>query len=305
MLNLYRTIWHVSSKTQVLLILLSLLIAALAAAPLKFQQEIINLLSDQGIPRSELVQLCAGMSGVILLSLGLKMIMGYRASMLGEDVTRLIRRRIFEARATGDENAAEVPTGTLAAAISAEAEEVGKFAGSAFSEPLVQFGTLLSVITFVAATEPGLGVVAAFIVLPQVIIVQISQKRINRFVEQRIRLLRATTNQITTEDIHSVEAAITEKFDEIFETRRKIFGWKVATKFLLSLTNSGGTVLVLLLGGLLVAAGRSDVGTVVAATTGLARIQGPTTDLIAFYREISVNRVKYDLLAGLVMRPRT
>ena len=57
--------------------------------------------------------------------------------------------------------------------------------------------------------------------------------------------------------------------------------------------------MVLMLGGYLVLQGRTDVGTVVAATMGLSRIQGPTAFLIAFYRQVSANRVKFDLLRGL------
>ena len=43
-----------------------------------------------------------------------------------------------------------------------------------------------------------------------------------------------------------------------------------------------------------------DVGTVVAATIGLARLQGPTKQLVAFYRQVSATRVKYELLRELL-----
>jgi hypothetical protein len=39
----------------------------------------------------------------------------------------------------------------------------------------------------------------------------------------------------------------------------------------------------------------------VAATTGLTRLQGPTAFLIAFYRAVSANRVKFELLRGLLV----
>jgi ABC-type bacteriocin/lantibiotic exporter with double-glycine peptidase domain len=85
-------------------------------------------------------------------------------------------------------------------------------------------------------------------------------------------------------------------FDDIFETRRSIFIWKLSTKFLLSAIGGIGTVGVLTLGGALVIADKTDVGTVVAALIGLGRIQGPTGFLIAFYRQVSATRVKFDLL---------
>ena len=65
------------------------------------------------------------------------------------------------------------------------------------------------------------------------------------------------------------------------------------------ITNGAGTIFIFMLGGLLVLEGRTDVGTVVAATLGLSRLQGPTGFLISFYREVSANRVKFELLKGL------
>ena len=57
-----------------------------------------------------------------------------------------------------------------------------------------------------------------------------------------------------------------------------------------------GTAGILVLGGWLVLKGKTDIGTVVAALTGLARISQPWRDLITFYRNLSAVRVKYDLL---------
>lgn len=54
MLQLYTAIWRVSGSRQIVLILLSLSVAALAAAPLKFQQDIVNLLTEGSFDTSEL-----------------------------------------------------------------------------------------------------------------------------------------------------------------------------------------------------------------------------------------------------------
>jgi len=59
-----------------------------------------------------------------------------------------------------------------------------------------------------------------------------------------------------------------------------MFIWKLSTKFVLSALNGASMIAVLLLGGLLVIDGR---------------IQGPTAFLIAFYRQVSATRVKFEL----------
>lgn len=296
MLELYKVIWRVSAGRQIVLILLSICIAALAAVPLNFQKEIVNLLTKDDMKTSELFLLGAGMMGAILLSLFLKWVMGYRSGVLGEDLIRLIRNRLVTGTAAGR---VHVPVGTLSTAVSAEAEEVGKFAGGAFSDPVVQIGTLISVVGFIASTQPKLGMIALGLIIPQIVIVLVSQRTVNRLVAKRVRILRRSTDTLTTKNIAEAEDAILEAYDQIYDTRRTMFIWKLSTKFLLSTINSVGTVVVLILGGYLVIKGETDVGTVVAATMGLGRIQSPTAFLIAFYRQVSANRVKFELLRDL------
>lgn len=304
MFRLYAAIWRVSARRQIVLIILAIAIAALAAAPLKFQQDIVNLLSYGEATQDQLIWLCAGMMGVILLSLSLKWLNGYIASLLGEDVIRLIRGRLIGAATDDRPEQDDIYAGTLSTAISAEAEELGKFAGSAFSDPVMQIGTLISVIAFVASTQPGLGLLAAGIIAPQVIIVLLTQQQVNKLVAERVRVLRATTDKIAEADLRAIQDGVLADFDRIYGVRKSMFKWKLSTKFVLSSINGAGTVAVLLLGGLYVIDGRTDVGTVVAATLGLSRLQGPTTFLIAFYRQVSANRVKFDLLRGLIVPER-
>ena len=193
MFQLYAAIWRNTGRRQIVLILLSVAIAALAAAPLKFQQEIVNLLTLGTFEVSQLLLLGAGMLGVILLSLGLKWVMGYRSQILGEDVIRFIRQRLLTGAAEEQKAHGDILTGTLSTAISAEAEELGKFTGSAFSEPIMQLGTLVSDVGFVASTPPGLGFVAFSMMAPQVAIVLYTQRKVTALLAERVRYLRHAT----------------------------------------------------------------------------------------------------------------
>lgn len=304
MLQLYLAIWRVSGRRQLVLIALSIAIAALAALPLKFQQEIVNTLTDGEATAETLFLLGAGMMGAILLSLALKWLMGLRSGVLGEDIIRLLRQRLYRDTNRNQQEPGAIQTGTLTTAISAEAEELGKFAGSAYSEPVVQIGTLISVIGFIASTQPGLGAIALAMIAPQVLLVLFTQDRINTLVASRVHILRQATSQIGANETNAVVQSVLEEFDDIFETRRRMFVWKLSTKFLLSTINGAGTVAVLMLGGWMVLQGRTDVGTVVAATLGLARLQSPTAFLIAFYRQVSANRVKFELLRDILPPPQ-
>ncbi len=299
MFQLYSAIWRASAGRQVILIVLSLAVAGLAAVPLEFQRDIINYLTSADAGSGRLIQLGLGMMAVILLSLALKWVLGYRSGTLGEDLIRLIRQRLLIRTADIDETGEAVRKGTMTTAISAEAEELGKFAGGAFSDPVVQIGTLISVIGYISSTQPALGLIAFSMIVPQIIIVLVSQRKVNVFVAERVRILRSATDSLTTENIEAVERDINAQFDDIYETRRRMFIWKLSAKFLLSVINGAGTVGVLMLGGWLVLQGKTDVGTVVAAISGLSRIQGPTSFLIAFYRQVSANRIKFELMREL------
>jgi ABC-type bacteriocin/lantibiotic exporter with double-glycine peptidase domain len=139
------------------------------------------------------------------------------------------------------------------------------------------------------------------VVLPQAVIVVAIQRRINHRVRERVQALRDASDRISESDLRRVEDAVVADFQSAFETRRKIFFLKLSSKFVLSAISVAGAVGILFLGGWLVLNGRSDVGTVVASLTGLARIEQPWRELVSFFRSASTVRVQYAMLVDAVM----
>ncbi|MEL6766907.1 MAG: ABC transporter transmembrane domain-containing protein [Pseudomonadota bacterium] len=297
MIEFYAAIFRATGRAQILLIVLSLIVAGLSPIPLEYQRDIINGLTE-GVDETALYGLGLEMGAVILLSLGLKWVLGYRSGIVGEDVIRRLRSMIAERSVNGEMLVQK--RGTTASMIASESEALGKFVGSSVAEPLLQFGTLVSVLGYVAVTQPRLGLVIALIVLPQAIIVMATQMRINTLVQERVLVLRHAVNGITSSELAAEMEGIRKDFDRIYEARRQMFVWKLSTKMILSALNGAGLVVVLVVGGALVIDGRSDVGTVVAATVALGRIQGPWRQLVAFYRNMSAVRVQYELLRDAI-----
>jgi ABC-type bacteriocin/lantibiotic exporter with double-glycine peptidase domain len=296
----YRAIWRVTWQRQLILIALSLVVAGLAAAPLKLQEQIVNHLIALGEP-DVLVWLCLGYLAVVALSGGLKFALNFLTAGAGERVVRLIRGRLYS-RAVKEGDAAPVSRGTLVTMTSAEAEGVGAFAGAAVATPVLQVGTLLSVIGFIAASEPALGLIALAVIVPQVVIVVTIQARVNRAARERTLKLRDAADRLSASDLARIEKEITRDFDEVLAIRLRIFRLKLSTKYLQSLISATGTAGVLLLGGWLVLEGRTDTGTVVASLSGLGRLEGPWRELVAFYRQASVMRVSYEMLITAFVR---
>jgi ABC-type multidrug transport system fused ATPase/permease subunit len=296
MIELYRRIWTTTWRDQLILIVFSLLIAALAALPLQFQKTIINGLTDS-MDRNRLVMLCAGYVGVIILSRGLRFAMDYRAALLSQNMIRKIRNRIYEERMTVGDGTTD-KRGAVVTMIASEAADLGRFAGEAIAEPLLHIGTLVSVIAFIASTEPYLGLLLLFLIFPQALIVLFLQKKVNQLVAKHLQLLRRATNRITEKAISITQQAVLDDFDEIFETQRNAFGLKLSMKFALNVLSGWGLVSVLFVGGLLLLEGHTDIGTVVASLTAFGRINEPWRALIGIYREASAVRVRYDLLVS-------
>lgn len=300
--DLYRTIWRVTARDQALLIGLSLVVAALAAAPLKFQQLVVNALVYGG-DRMTLAWLCAGLLAAVLLSAALKFALNFKISVVGERVIRLIRERLYTNYVADTASGAQgVPSrGTLVTMLSAEAEGLGKFTGTAIASPLLQIGTLVSVLAFIAASQPWLGLLAVAVVVPQAVIVVALQARINARVRERLQSLRDVSARTSEADVTRIEDEILQDFHDIYVTRRRTFLLKLTSKLAMSAISGIGMVGILFLGGLLVLEGRSDVGTIVASITGLARIQAPWRELISFFRMASTMRVKFVMIFDAIL----
>ncbi|SMP31638.1 ABC transporter ATP-binding protein [Shimia sagamensis] len=302
MIRFYARILHATGRSQILLVVLSLIVAALAAVPLQFQKDIINSLGPSLEVRT-LVWMCGGYLAVIVVTNIFKFILNYRSSLLGEATIRRIRAAVYTARhdATQDLAIQKQSTGTIATIISAESEEVGRFVGQALANPVVQFGTLVSVVSFVAATQPYLGGFLVAVVVPQALIVLLLQERVNKRVKERTIVLRNATGTLSEENLADMKEAqqqVLDDFDHIYETRRGIFRLKLSMKFLMNILSGIGLVGILMIGGFLMMEGRSDIGTVVASISALEKINGPWRLLLNFYKELSSVRVKFDLIVG-------
>lgn len=304
--TMYRTIWSTSGRDQRLLIFLSLAVAALAAVPLKFQQLAINSMVESS-DVAKLAWLCMGYFGAVMLGTALKFALNYKRSVLGERAVRMIRDRLYanHVRDTAADTDGRPKRGTLVTMLTSEAEAVGSFAGIAISAPLMLFGTLISVLGFIAVSQPWLGVMAIVVILPQVAIVTTIQGRINGKVKERVQALRDASDRISESDFKAIDSRIVEDFSVIFMVRRSIFFLKQAIKFALRSMSAIGAVGFLLLGGWLVIEGRTDVGTVVASLTGLTRIEGPWRELIGFFRTASTVRVQFGMLIKAVVPSRS
>jgi ABC-type multidrug transport system fused ATPase/permease subunit len=147
MRGLYAYVWRSSASRQIVLIILAIIAAVLATAPLELQRHILNTLA--GHEKAERLAWLCGWYLIAALGIGgLKYAVNIKSSRLGESMIRSLREQIFSSSSTLGRNEAPGETamdksGTIVTMISTEAETVGKFVGDCISTPIVQAGTLL------------------------------------------------------------------------------------------------------------------------------------------------------------------
>jgi ABC-type multidrug transport system fused ATPase/permease subunit len=307
MRELYAYVWRSSASQQIVLIILAIIAAVLTTAPLELQRHIINTLA--GHEKFErLGWLCGGYLIAALSIGGLKFIVNIKSAGLGEFMIRSVREEVLRSSwPSADPGAITGETrknksGGLVTTISSQAEVVGKFVGDCISTPIVQAGTLLSVLSYMLYTEPRLGVVVLLIAVPQLFVVPMIQRRINVHVRERSHtLVRAGDLMVEPALGHgspagSLGSEIGKAFETIYRARLAVFKLKFALKFLISALQSTAVFVLLFAGGIMVLNGKTEIGIVVAFISGLDRILEPWREMIAFLRSTSAARVQFDLI---------
>lgn len=295
-----RFIWDSSAIHQFWLIVLSVIVFALAAVPLEIQRRIINAAVKGG--DGALIFWLAWIYLAVSLGGGLsKMAVNIYRSWVAETVLRNLRASIDDSIRIDPAQAGAVEAqGVEMSLLVAEAEPVGQFAGSAASEPVLQGGLLLTILGYMVFLQPWMALLVLGVLAPQLIFVPLIQSAINRRAAARIVVLRGVSIAIVKDPAAAGASGQIRRFDQAFELNMGIYKLKFSMNFLMNFMHQAGVCGVLALGGWYVVSGRTEVGTIVAFISGLAGITGPWGDLVNWFRDMQVSRVKYGLISKAV-----
>lgn len=309
--SLYHYIWQTTKKRQLLILFFTGLLVPLAMVPLELQRRIVDDAVTSGKLR-DLFTLGAAYLAVVLLQGGLKYLLNLTKGKTLEDVARNMRRRILKRFAPDPTKgeptfATRLDEGAAVSILAAETEEVAGFASESIATPLLQGGTIVVVLGYLIWVEPLIAVLALLVYLPQILIVPHIQRRINRLVRGKTRLMRRIGHEVAGHEIsESREQKLKHRrrsealIDHIYKTRLLIYSNKYFLTFLGNLLDALGPIVVLVLGGYLVIVGKAEVSTLVVFISGFQRIADPWDQLVNFYRTASHIRVSYSLIAQAV-----
>ena len=302
MKHLYRYIWRISARDQVLLSLLAVAMFLIELAPLELQRRIVNG-AVEGREFEFIGVLCLVYVVVELVHGGLKLVMNVYRGSVSEAANRRLRMQINPPATAGAANAA--PPGEEGVKISiivSEVESVGGFVGSSFSEPLLNAGILLSILGYMVFTQPWMALVAFLMFCPQLLFIPFLQEAINRRTKRRIETMRALSVDIVDEaaDRAGVRSHQTfrQRIGNVYRLNMQIFRRKYGMNFLMNLLYHLAIIGILAVGGWLVLQGKTEVGTIVAFISGLSRMNDPWGDLVDFFRNLTNTALKYEMIAA-------
>ena len=182
--------------------------------------------------------------------------------------------------------------------IVAEVEPVGGFVGTSISEPLLQAGILLSVLGYIVHLDRWMAAAALALFLPQLVFVPLMQGAINRRAGARVWVLRqlgisTVESRVASADQDSSDA---KRIDRVLQLNMAIFKLKFSMNFLMNFCSHLQVVAALLIGGWMVHTDQLAVGGVVAFMSAVGRLNDPWGDLVNYFRDLNVTRVKFGLV---------
>jgi ABC-type multidrug transport system fused ATPase/permease subunit len=297
--TLFGYIWQASARHQGALASLSIVVFLLSAVPLELQRRIVNDAIARGAT-SAVLGLALAYVAFALTEGGVKLCLNIYRAWVSESTVRELRHRIGSMTgrvAMADDRA--LAEGVEISMILSEAEPIGGFTGISVSEPLLQGGILASVFGYLAYLEPWMALLSLAVLSPQVVFVPLIQRAISQRAEARIRTLREVSGEIAgaAGGDAALAAAQDSHIDRVFRLNMGIFKLKFTMNFLMNLMHHLGVATVLGVGGWYAVQGRLEVGTVVAFVSGLAKVNDPWGDIVNWYRELIVVRMRYRLVA--------
>jgi ABC-type bacteriocin/lantibiotic exporter with double-glycine peptidase domain len=305
--SIYKYILQHSMRGQIIVVLLTLALLPLTPVPLELQRRIL----DEAIANRDadlLWQLAGFYVAALLGAAGLKFAMNIQREFIAAGIVHSLRSSLYHCiytitppsklDKTGDD---QVDEGAVVSMLTNEVQKLGGFAGSAFSGPLLQIGTVVVVLGYMFWVEPLVAAIALALYSPQFVIVPLAQMRLNNITRSTALTVRDLGGFIVDNAEDSLlgrepPPTYLELIGRILGLRKQFVLTKNVMKSVNNVLIALGPFGVIVYGGYLVILGETQVGIILAFVSGLERLGGPIRELIGLYSEVAFARMRYDML---------
>jgi putative ABC transport system ATP-binding protein len=242
----------------------------------------------------------------VLVNGGLKQYINTYKGRLGERLLRRLRYELISRIMRFPlPHFRKVSAGELIPMVTAEVEPLGGYFGDCFAQPLIQLGTLLTVVAFLFIQNPIMGLAAIALYPIQGFIIPKMQRRVNQLGKERVRAMRKVSERIGeavagAHEIHANGTAAFERVDfserlgRVFSIRFDIYLRKGQVKFLNNFLNQMAPLLFYSIGGYLVITGNLTAGALAAALTANKDMSAPWKELLDYYQSTQDSKIKYE-----------
>lgn len=304
--GLFSSVLRYSKKQQLLMILLSLIALPILYLTLELPKQIVNnALNSERFPVDVLgrdvdqVTFLMLLSGLYLLAIILIGINKYVLNVFkGYVAERFLRRfRLFVYRQWRNDPVARDKS-EIVPILAQEVEPVGGFAADVLTLPILQGGTLATILLFMFIQDPVLGA-AALTVLPiQLVLLPKLQRRVNVLSRSRIQEVRQLGRGLSDQlrDRRKEQSGLgstSASFRELEHVRRRIFKLKFFIKALNNFLTALTPFLFYSLGGYFVIEGRISLGALVAVLAAHKDFSAPLKELFRYYQTLEDTRIRY------------
>jgi len=276
---------------------LAVAVAGVNILPIDLQRRLV----DHAIREKDIqlfIILCLVYFGAIVLHKALKFVLGVYQNWMTESAVFYTRAHIFglyghhldEDGTDGDNS------GEAVSIIGSETDKIGEFVGTAISEATINMAMLVGVIGYMLVVDPKIALIGIALLVPQIVLTPLVQRRLNRLVAINVGLLRAMGRDVSHLG-HQNGGGHRALWRTIYRNRMVQSLIRNGLKAMLNLLNSLAPLVVLIVGGYQVMNGQTTIGVILAFISGFDRVSEPVRNLITFYRNAQQANVQHAMIA--------
>ena len=314
--NIFRYILRHSARSQLLILAMTLASFPFLYATLELPKLIVNdALSGQeahqlyGMEFQQveyLFLLCGVFLVLVLINGGFKYVVNVYQGIVGERMLRRLRFELFSRVLRFPlPHFRHISSGEIVQMINAEVEPLGGFIAEAFALPMFQGGTLLTILIFMFAQDPIMGVAAIVLYPLQIYIIPKLQHQVNLLGKARVRQVRRLADRIaeTVGGVRDIRANDTTQYERarfsrelgvVFKIRYQIYKKKFFIKFLNNFMAQLGPFFFYSIGGYLVIMGDLTLGALVAVVGAHEKLYSPWKELLNHYQLTWDSQIKFE-----------
>lgn len=317
--SLFRFIWKYSKRDQLVLLLITTTLFPLLFLTLELPKRIINdaigaqtsTIDVLGRPVDQLTFLWLLCSGFLLAVTAhglMKMRINTMKGVLAERMLRRFRYQLIARILRFPQPYFErVSQGELVSMVTAESEPMGGLMGDAISQPVLQAGQMITILSFLFLQNVWFGVAAVALIPLQGWLIPMLQRRINLLNKKRIKQVRALAAEIGESAVGASTlringgwryrmAVITARLGRLYDIRLEIYQKKFFMKFINNFITQLTPFLFYAIGGYLVLQGSVSLGALVAALAAYKDLASPWKELLAYYNQTQDMSLRWEVI---------